>query len=119
MLAELASLIRSNLGILVPLVGLVGALVGLAIAIRIRADVPAARRMARALLAVTLALPFIALVGVAMQPGGPSPMFDARPWYAHVLPWVGATAYVVGLGWMIRIYRADPEPDEPTWRYRS
>ena len=22
-----------------------------------------------------------------------------------------------GLSWMVRIYRADPEPGEPTWRY--
>jgi hypothetical protein len=32
---------------------------------------------------------------------------------------VGFGGMAVGLGWMIRIYRADPEPDEPTWRYRS
>jgi len=32
---------------------------------------------------------------------------------------VGFGGMVVGLAWMIRIYRADPEPGEPTWRYRS
>ena len=26
---------------------------------------------------------------------------------------------VVGLVWMIRIYRADPEPDQRAWRYRE
>jgi hypothetical protein len=42
-LAELTSLIWSNLETIVPLIGFVG----VAIAIRIRADVPAARRMTR------------------------------------------------------------------------
>lgn len=41
------------------------------------------------------------------------------PWYEVALPWAGAAGYLIGLGWMIRIYRADPEPDEPTWRYRT
>lgn len=32
---------------------------------------------------------------------------------------VGAAIYILGLGWMIRIYRANPEPDQGAWRYRS
>ena len=46
-------------------------------------------------------------------------MFNEAPWYEAALPWAAAAGYLFGLGWMIRIYRADPEPDEPTWRYRS
>jgi hypothetical protein len=118
-LAELASLIWSNLPTFVPLVGFVGLLVGVAMVIRIDVDVRGARRMSRILLAVTIALPFVGLAALIAQPGGPSPMFDARPWYAHVLPWAGAIGYLIGLGWMIRIYRADPEPEEASWRYRS
>ena len=55
-------------------------------------------------------------------PGGPTPMFEPspifEPWYVEALTWAGAAGYLVGLGWMIRIYRANPEPGERTWRYR-
>jgi hypothetical protein len=80
-------------------------------------NVRAAHRLSRILLAVTIAMPLFLLAGLVLQPGGPTPMFNS-PWYADPLPWAGAAAYVVGLGWMIRIYRADPEPGERTWRYR-
>jgi hypothetical protein len=145
-LAELTSLIWSNLGTFVPLVGFVGVLVGVATAIHIRrpaddadaewryrdgssdrlrlspvashVNVPAARQMARNLLAVAIAMPFFVLAGLVIQPGGFRGMIYEPPWYELSLPWVGAFGYLFGLGWMIRIYRADPEPDEPTWRYR-
>jgi hypothetical protein len=32
---------------------------------------------------------------------------------------VGAAGVAVGLIWMIRILRADPEPDAAGWRYRD
>ena len=32
---------------------------------------------------------------------------------------IGVAAYVVGLAWMIRIYRTDPEVGESPWRYRE
>jgi hypothetical protein len=38
----------------------------------------------------------------------------ARP----VLGLVGWIGVVVGLAWMIRIHRVDPEPDQHAWRYR-
>lgn len=31
---------------------------------------------------------------------------------------VAALGAIGGLVWMIRIYRADPEPDQRAWRYR-
>jgi hypothetical protein len=31
----------------------------------------------------------------------------------------GMTGILGGLVWMIRIHRADPEPDQHAWRYRS
>jgi hypothetical protein len=36
-----------------------------------------------------------------------------------VLLVLGVAGMVIGFGWMIRIYRADPEPDQRSWRYRS
>ncbi len=38
------------------------------------------------------------------------------PVWAVALPVLGI---IVGLVWMIRIYRADPEPDQHAWRYRA
>ena len=38
------------------------------------------------------------------------------PVWAYALPVLGV---IVGLVWMIRIYRADPEPDQHAWRYRA
>lgn len=35
------------------------------------------------------------------------------------LPLVGIGGVIIGLAWMIRIHRADPEPDQHAWRYRS
>jgi hypothetical protein len=32
---------------------------------------------------------------------------------------VGAAGILIGFAWMIRIFRADPEPDQGAWRYRE
>ena len=32
---------------------------------------------------------------------------------------VGAAGILIGFLWMVRIYRADPEPDQRAWRYRA
>jgi hypothetical protein len=34
-----------------------------------------------------------------------------------LVPVVGVAMNVVGLGWMVRIYRADPEAHSSFWRY--
>jgi hypothetical protein len=85
-----------------------------------RSDLEAARMIGRLLILIAVMAPLIFLVlWVAAPPAWPQPMFYEPPWYEGVLPWVGAGGYVVGLAWMIRIYRADPEPDQRSWRYRS
>ena len=146
MLSELIETVSSNLGTLVPLAGFVGVLVAVAVTIRVSRgedeavapwryrdpagiegsqvpgasteDALAGRWMARHLLAIAVALPFLVLIAWVMQPGSISGMYDP-PWYLAALPWAGAAGYLLGLAWMIRIYRADPEPGERTWRYRS
>ena len=35
------------------------------------------------------------------------------------LPVVGVAGLVIGFVWMVRIFRADPEPDAKSWRYRD
>ena len=32
---------------------------------------------------------------------------------------VGFAGILIGFLWMVRIYRADPEPDQRAWRYRD
>ena len=41
------------------------------------------------------------------------------PLWQQLMPWAGVAAYVVGIAWMIRIYRTDPEAGESPWRYRD
>ncbi len=84
-----------------------------------KVDLAAARRMARALLIAAIAMPAVVVILWVLQPGGFHGMFYEPPWYEVALPWVGVAGYIFGLTWMIRIYRADPEPDERTWRYRQ
>jgi hypothetical protein len=83
-----------------------------------RPEVRQAQETARLMLAFVLGLPLVALFLWIASPGGFEPMFGP-PWYVAVLPWLGAAGYLVGLGWMIRIYRARPEGGERTWRYRA
>lgn len=69
-----------------------------------------------------LAIGLMAL-GFLTAPGTIGPMFDTPPDIlglpvGPVLGTVGSVGVVVGLAWMIRIHRADPEPDQHAWRYR-
>jgi hypothetical protein len=80
------------------------------------------RRMAR-LMIVTAIVPAV-LTG-ALFMAAPNTM-GGGPWMEppepNLLPAIvigaGILAYVVGLAWMIRIYRADPEAHKSFWRSR-
>lgn len=50
-------------------------------------------------------------MGGQMGPG-PGPI-------ALVVPAIGILGLTVGLLWMVRILRADPDPDVKSWRYRG
>jgi hypothetical protein len=50
------------------------------------------------------------------QPARSTPMSGPDPMPILI---IGIAGVVIGLGWMIRIYRADPEPDQGAWRYRA
>ena len=47
------------------------------------------------------------------------PMFDVPPpdLFSMSLPLLGFVVYLVGLAWMIRIYRADPEAGRSWFRF--
>jgi hypothetical protein len=80
-----------------------------------RNDVREARRIARILIAGAIGYILVSAVVWLARPGffgpddGLQATFDAA----------GFATMLFGLGWMIRIYRADPEPGERSWRYRS
>ena len=79
-----------------------------------------ARRLARLELLVAFAGPMVAAFLFVASPGHiGAPTFGS--WVNELALGVGilGTAGVVfGLVIMVRIYRADPEPDEGWWRYR-
>jgi hypothetical protein len=78
------------------------------------------RRIARLIFAE--AVGFVALVGffVIVAASNQRSGYIADP---GLIPWIapglGTLGIAVGLAWMIRILRADPEPDSAAWRYRD
>jgi hypothetical protein len=57
-----------------------------------------------------------------LAPGPYEPSFGLHygpDWAALATIALAAAGTLGGLGWMIRIYRADPEPDQAAWRYRA
>jgi NADH:ubiquinone oxidoreductase subunit K len=77
------------------------------------------RRIARGLIVLAIAWGLAALLLWVAQPGFVDPMFVQPQSFEIPLPIAGVASYFIGLGWMVRIYRAQPEPGERTWRYRD
>jgi hypothetical protein len=76
------------------------------------------RASARALFtAVLILLAFVAFLFLSL-PHTFHPYFEPglMEWIA---PGIGILGILVGLAWMVRILRADPEPDSSAWRYRD
>jgi hypothetical protein len=74
------------------------------------------RRRARRILFTAIALDAFVVLLFAAQPttmGGP---FGPPPLTAYVVPAFGVLLNVVGLAWMVRIVRADPEAGPTGWR---
>ena len=78
------------------------------------------REIARVMIVIAIAIPVLLgllvmsapnTMGGGMQTGDPGPL-------GTVLIGVAILAYVVGLAWMVRIYRADPEAHVSFWRSR-
>jgi hypothetical protein len=49
----------------------------------------------------------------------PNTVYDGPGVGDSVPTWLGVVGIAVGLVWMWRIHRADPEPDPRAWRYRA
>jgi len=78
-----------------------------------------ARRLADVELTVAFGAPLFAGFLWVASPGMIGVMSSREPSLVSLMPWLGVIGVIVGIVWMIRIYRADPEPFEPTWRYRD
>ena len=78
-----------------------------------------ARTLAHVELAVAFGAPLFAAFLWVAAPGSFEGGFYREPLLVSLLPWLGVIGVVVGIVWMIRIYRADAEPIETTWRYRD
>ena len=44
------------------------------------------------------------------------PMFLEPPSFPWLVPAIGIGLNVIGLGWMVRLYRTDPEAGRSSWR---
>jgi len=85
-----------------------------------REDVRRARWRGRGIIVLALSFPTILIFLSVTQPN----IFLDRLWetgYTGAGPWAAALGlYLVGLGWMIRIYRRSHlEPEASSWRYRD
>jgi hypothetical protein len=75
------------------------------------------RQVARRLIVLAVLPGLAMLLAWIAQPGFMYVM--SVPWFVPYIPFIGFVMYFLGLGWMVRIYRADPEPDRRSWRYRD
>ena len=78
-----------------------------------------ARFLIRAELAVAIIALLIAAFWYVAAPGASMPMFWKPPLLVALAPWAGGIGLVVGIAWMVRLSRPDPEPGERSWRYRD
>ena len=68
-------------------------------------------------MAVLALLAFVGFLFLSM-PNTTAPLFEPAltEW---ILPGLGVLGILVGLAWMVRILRSDPEPGSSAWRYRE
>ncbi len=75
------------------------------------------------MIALTVMFIFLGVFLFVAAPGTMGgPMFRVPFWYDALyddLYVLGVVGTIVGLVWMVRIHRADPEPDQHAWRYRA
>ncbi len=77
-----------------------------------------ARFLIRAELAIAVAAPLVVALLYLAAPGF---MGEGQgPWLVEqLLPLAGVGGVILGLVWMIRLSRPEPEAGERTWRYRD
>lgn len=82
------------------------------------------RRMARAHvlirveLTLAIAAPVVAGFLFVAAPNFSGGFREPSLW-EQLFPWAGIAGVFLGLIWMVRLSRPNPEPGERTWRYRD
>jgi len=77
------------------------------------------RSLARIELGVAAGICFVVIPFIYVAaPGKLEPMFNVHPWQETALTCLGFAGLLIGFIWTVRIYRANPEPDQRAWRYR-
>ena len=77
-----------------------------------------AHTLIRAELAIGVAAPLVVGFMYVAAPGFSGGWRE--PWLLEQLrPWAGVGGVILGLVWMIRISKPEPEGGERTWRYRD
>ena len=78
------------------------------------------RQIGRAMIALAVGgialTAFMLISAPTMMGGGP---MTGTPVWTYAFYALGGLGVVVGLVWMVRIHRADPEPERHAWRYRA
>ena len=79
------------------------------------------RSVARVELAVVAFSGFVLAPFLYVTAPGPiaEPIFLGPGWHETELAGIAVVSYLIGFVWMVRIYRANPEPDQGAWRYRE
>ena len=86
---------------------------------RRRGRLERAHFLIRAELVIAVAAPLVVAFLYVAAPGFTGGGWR-EPWLIEkLLPWAGVAGVIVGLVWMIRLARPEPEGDERTWRYRN
>jgi hypothetical protein len=79
-----------------------------------------ARRLIRFELGVAFTTPVVAgFLFIAAPQFGGGLSHREPPLIESLVPWAGVLGVIIGIVWMIRIARADPEAGESSWRYRD
>jgi hypothetical protein len=74
----------------------------------------------RAELVIAFAVPVVGGLLLVAAPGTMGGgMFYVGPPFVPLLPWGGAVGVIVGIVWMLRLSRPNPEAGERSWRYRD
>lgn len=77
-----------------------------------------AHTLIRAELAIAVAAPLVVAFLYVAAPGFTGGWRE--PWLLErLLPWAGVAGVILGLVWMVRLARPEPEGGERTWRYRD
>jgi hypothetical protein len=86
---------------------------------RRRRRLEGARFLIRAELVIAVAAPLVVALLFVAAPGFTGRGMWEPSLLERLLPWAGVAGWILGLVWMIRLSRPEPEGGERTWRYRD